>query len=66
MLLALEGLQADEALAGLATEGGTLAEETDQARTLDLLLEPLLQAIIGLFAFLVCVDCHTVDVLYGE
>ena len=56
--LALEGAKSHEAFVGLTHEGLALSQKLNQARFLDLLLEALLQAVIGLFAFLVGMDSH--------
>ena len=58
--LALEGAQTLEALAWLAYKDLSFAQELDQARFLDLLLETLLKAVIALFAVFVGMDCHRV------
>ena len=55
---ALEGADALEALAWLAREDIASTELLDKSRFLHLLLETLLQAVIGLFAFLDCVNSH--------
>ncbi len=58
IILALECAEALKTLARLAHVDFALAHTLDESGFLDLLLEALLQAVIGLFAFLVCVDCH--------
>jgi hypothetical protein len=44
----------------LANKMRTLAQKADKAGTLNLLLEALLQAVIGFFAVLDCVNSHRV------
>ena len=59
VLLALECLEADETLVGLALEVGTLTQELEEPRFLHLRLEALLQTVVTFFAFAVCVDGHS-------
>ena len=57
---ALQCALALEALVRAALEDAAFAEQFDQSRLLHLLLEALLQAVIGLFAVFVGMDCHKV------
>ncbi len=56
--LALKGAQTLEALAGGATQDIASTQFLDKSGFLDLLLEPLLKAVIALFAVFVGMDCH--------
>ncbi len=55
---ALESTQTLETTTRLAHVHAALAHQLDEAGFLDLLLEALLEAVIGFFAVLVCVDSH--------